>query len=441
MLAIELQGVGKRYRTYSSRREQLKDLLSFGKSGEDHDFWALQDVNLQIEAGATLGILGRNGAGKSTLLKTICGVVEPTTGTVELNGRLAAIFGLGAGFNPEFTGRDNVMLNGLLLGIERDEMLYRFDDIESFADIGQFMDQPVKTYSSGMRARLGFAVAVNVEPDILVVDETLSVGDAVFKQAGLQKMHDLRDRGTTILFVSHSMGMVKNFCDQALLLHKGQLITHGDIDGTLEQYQALLDRARANRKMPDAGEGMAHMIDNEEAEDVDSPSFKKDKGMRKGRARAMKSLSGEAKVRNIELLDADHRPTTTVDPDSATTVRVHAEYLQDVEESQVYIGLRTEAGLDLFATDTTREGTKLGERRSGERVILDFTLNLPLRPGGYDISVGISRSDEDYLDWIDAAKTFEIRAPGDAPIPDGLIYLPTTVEVHDSGSERSSRSA
>ncbi len=441
MLAIELQGVGKRYRTYSNRREQLKDLLRFGKSGEDHDFWALQDVNLQIEAGATLGILGRNGAGKSTLLKTICGVVEPTTGTVELNGRLAAIFGLGAGFNPEFTGRDNVMLNGLLLGIERDEMLYRFDDIESFADIGQFMDQPVKTYSSGMRARLGFAVAVNVEPDILVVDETLSVGDAVFKQAGLQRMHDLRDRGTTILFVSHSMGMVKNFCDQALLLHKGQLITHGDIDGTIEQYQALLNRARANRKMPDAGEGMAQMIDNEEAEDVDTPSFKKDKGVRKGRARAMKSLSGEAKVRSIELLDADHRPATTVDPESATTVRVHLEYLQDVEESQVSISLRTETGLDLFSTDTNREGTKLGERRSGERMILDFTLNLPLRPGGYDISVGISRSDEDHLDWIDAAKAFEIQAPRDAPVPDGLIYLPTTVEVRDSGSEGSSRSA
>nr|MDQ3302626.1 ATP-binding cassette domain-containing protein [Actinomycetota bacterium] len=175
MPVITLQGVGKKYRAYSSRREQLKDILSFGKSRRSHDFWALQDVSLQIEPGATLGILGRNGAGKSTLLKVISGVVTPTTGTVEMNGRLAALFGLGAGFNPEFTGRDNVMLNGLLLGIERDEMLERFDDIESFADIGPFMDQPVKTYSSGMRARLGFAVAVNVEPDVLVVDETLSV--------------------------------------------------------------------------------------------------------------------------------------------------------------------------------------------------------------------------------------------------------------------------
>lgn len=441
MPAIELRGIGKKYRTYSNRREQLKDLLRFGKSSEDHDFWALQDVDLQVEPGATVGILGRNGAGKSTLLKVICGVVEPTTGTLEINGRLAAIFGLGAGFNPEFTGRDNVMLNGLLLGIDRDEMLERFEDIENFADIGPFMDQPVKTYSSGMRARLGFAVAVNVEPDILVVDETLSVGDAVFKQAGLQRMHDLRDRGTTILFVSHSMGMVKNFCDQALLLHKGQLITHGDIDSTLEQYQALLNRARAKRRMPDAEASMAHMIEHEEAEDFESPSFKKDQGMRKGRARAMKQVSGGAKVRSVELLDADHRPTHAVDPEAATTVRVHVEYLQDVRESLVSVLFRTEAGLDVFATDTAREGAPLGERRTGERVILDFAVNLPLRPGHYDVSAGVSRLDEDHLDWIDAAKTFEIQESGEGPAAGGLVRLPTTVEVHDSGSERSNRSA
>ncbi len=443
MPAIELRGIGKKYRTYSNRREQLKDLLRFGKSTEDHDFWALQDVDLQVEPGATVGILGRNGAGKSTLLKVICGVVEPTTGTLEINGRLAAIFGLGAGFNPEFTGRDNVMLNGLLLGIDRDEMLERFEDIENFADIGPFMDQPVKTYSSGMRARLGFAVAVNVEPDILVVDETLSVGDAVFKQAGLQRMHNLRDRGTTILFVSHSMGMVKNFCDQALLLHKGQLITHGDIDGTLEQYQALLNRAKAKRNMSDADGKMAHMIEHEEDEDFDSPSFKKDATVKKGRARAMKRVSGGARVRNVELLDADRRPTRVVNPEDATTVRVHAEYLQDVRDSRVSILLRTEAGLDVFATDTSREGSPLGERRAGERVILDFTMNLPLRPGHYDVSASVSRPDDDHLDWIDAATTFEIRTPKEGLPIDGLVELPTTVEVHDSGRERErpSRSA
>ena len=190
--AISVKGVGKSYKAFSNRREQLKSMLGFGKKG-DHEFWALKDVDLEIEPGITLGIMGRNGAGKSTLLSIISGVSQPTTGSVEVNGRLAAIFGVGAGFNPEFTGRENVMLNGLILGIERQEILDRFPDIEAFADIGEFIDMPVRTYSSGMRSRLGFAVAVNVEPEILVIDEALSAGDQAFKKRG--DTEDVRPAG------------------------------------------------------------------------------------------------------------------------------------------------------------------------------------------------------------------------------------------------------
>src|SRR5215210_2274379 len=169
MLAVSLQGVSKKYRIFPNGRDRLKEALSFGRKEYGHDFWALRDVNLEVKSGTTLGILGRNGAGKSTLLNIVAGILQPTSGTVEVNGRVVVLSGLGAGFNPEFTGRENIMLNGLILGIERQELLERFDDIAAFADIGEFIDQPIKTYSSGMKSRLGFAVAVNVKPDVLIL--------------------------------------------------------------------------------------------------------------------------------------------------------------------------------------------------------------------------------------------------------------------------------
>jgi ABC-type polysaccharide/polyol phosphate transport system ATPase subunit len=238
--AISLKGIGKKYRIASSKSLRLREILSFGKKQHTQDFWALQDIDLEVEAGTTLGILGRNGAGKSTMLQIISGVLQPTTGTVTVNGRLTAIFGLGSGFNPEFTGRENAMMNGLILGMDRHEMLERFEEIEAFADIGDFMDHPVKTYSSGMKSRLGFAVAVNVDPDILVIDEALAAGDAAFKKRALQRMYDLRDSGTTVLFVSHSMGMVNRFCTDAVLLHRGQMISRGTPDEVVGQYRDIL---------------------------------------------------------------------------------------------------------------------------------------------------------------------------------------------------------
>ena len=271
MAAITLRGIGKKYRIFPSRQDHLKEILSLGRIKRSHDFWALEDINLDVEPGTTLGILGRNGAGKSTLLKIVSGVLQPTTGTVGVSGRLVPLLGVGAGFNPEFTGRDNVMLNGLLLGMDRKEVLERFDEVEAFADIGEFMDQPVKTYSSGMRSRLGFAVAVNVQPDILVVDETLSVGDAVFKQMGLQRMRELRDSGTTILFVSHSLGMVRSFCDEAILIHKGKMIASGDAGETLDRYEALVSRIRAqkNAKLQDLDRRLEYEIEHEDEESAD----------------------------------------------------------------------------------------------------------------------------------------------------------------------------
>ena len=245
--ALSIKGVSKSYRIYPSKRDRMKEVFSLGKSKCSYDFWALQNVSVDVEWGTTLGVLGRNGAGKSTLLQIASGILQPTRGAIEARGRLVALLQLGAGFNLEFSGRENVILNGLILGISRRDMMRKLDEIEAFADIGEFMDQPVKTYSSGMRARLGFAVAVSVDPDILVVDETLSVGDAIFKHMSLQKMRDLRDRGTTILFVSHSTSMVRDFCTEAILLHRGKLLAHGETQEAIDRYHSLLASIEAAR--------------------------------------------------------------------------------------------------------------------------------------------------------------------------------------------------
>ncbi|MBA3232304.1 MAG: ABC transporter ATP-binding protein [Acidobacteria bacterium] len=437
MPAISLKGVSKEYRIFARPQDRVKEALSFGRKRHGQEFWALKDVDLKVEPGVTLGILGRNGAGKSTLLKIISGVLKPSSGEVEVNGRLAALLQLGAGFNAEFTGRENVLMNGLILGIDRNEMLERFDEIAAFADLGEFMDRPVKTYSSGMRARLGFAVAVNVEPEILVVDETLSVGDAVFKQMGLQKMRDLRDSGTTILFVSHSMGMIKNFCTEAVLLHKGEVVVHGDTSGALDRYQALISGVEAQRKAGEQGSGQpgGYEIDLEEDAALEGPSFKENPEL-EGRRASLRHGTGEARVSNVEVLDERGQPVDAVEAYSPVTLRVHLQYLEEVRGSVLGVTVRNKAGLDLFSTSTNREKNPLRKREKGERVIVDFTFKVPLQPGPYSVAASVSHQKEKnlYLDWVDVAAVFKISRPEQGNIA-GLIDLPAEVEVRSPDRE------
>lgn len=434
MAVISLRGIGKRYRIFPSRRDHLKEILSFGRIKRSHDFWALEDVNLDVEPGTTLGILGRNGAGKSTLLKIISGVLQPTTGTVGVSGRLVPLLGVGAGFNPEFTGRDNVILNGLLLGMERKEVMERFDEIEAFADIGEFMDQPVKTYSSGMRSRLGFAVAVNVQPDILVVDETLSVGDAVFKQMGLQRMRELRDSGTTILFVSHSLGMVRNFCSEAILLHKGKMIASGEAGETLDRYEALVARIRAKKdaRPTDADRRLEYVIEHEDEESADG-SGTRAPGEHRALANRSSRAAGaeEARILEVELLDESGAPTEKVPLGSAVTVRVRVEYLEDADGGAVGITFRNDTGLEVFSTDTNLEGVEIGRRRKGEHIEARFSLDVPLQPGAYGITAAVAhpQNSKTHTDRVDAA-TFKVERSQGRGAVGGLVHIPTTVEIH-----------
>jgi lipopolysaccharide transport system ATP-binding protein len=234
--AIEVANLGKCYPIYEKPIDRLKQLIAPPNKKYYRDFWALQDINFSVKKGESLGIIGRNGSGKSTLLQILCQTLTPTKGTVKVQGKIAALLELGAGFNPLFTGRENVFLNGAILGYSRAEMQKRLPDILEFADIGSHIDQPVKTYSSGMFVRLAFAVQACVNPDILIVDEALSVGDVFFQQKCARRMQELRDQGTTLIFVSHDMAIVRDLCETAVYLHKGRMLYFGDSGEAIKKY-------------------------------------------------------------------------------------------------------------------------------------------------------------------------------------------------------------
>lgn len=426
MSVISLKGVSKCYHIFPRQRDRIKEVFSFGKLRRSHDFWALKAVDVEVEPGTTLGVLGRNGAGKSTLLKVISGVVQPTTGDVQVSGRLVALLELGAGFNPEFTGRENALMNGLILGIDRVTMKERFDEIEDFADIGEFIDQPVKFYSSGMKMRLAFSVAMNVDPDILVVDEALSVGDTAFQHICMQRMRQMQQAGTTVLFVSHSTSTIKNFCTDAMLLHEGKTIARGDTSSVVDQYHALLADAEAQRSVggvADLDAKLNYHIYNGKA------------GPRSLARRSLRHGTGEARVRDVELLNSRGEHVYAVDPQEAITVRVHLEYLESVTRSALSITLRNIEGLDIFQTGTDLGNAPLGSRSPGDRVVVDFTCKLPLTNGTYSVNTAISSPEATafFLDWVDVAAVFEVAPPSTGvPIP-GLVDLPTQIKVIDEG--------
>jgi ABC-type polysaccharide/polyol phosphate transport system ATPase subunit len=250
-LAISVHGVGKMHRIYDSPQDRLKQMLWRGRRSYGREFWALRDISFEVRRGEAVGIIGRNGSGKSTLLQIIAGTMAPTEGEVQVSGSVAALLELGSGFNPEFTGRENVYLNGAILGIERAEIERRFDDIAAFADIGQFIDQAVKTYSSGMVVRLAFAVAASIDPEILIVDEALSVGDVYFQHRCMRRIKQLVDAGTTLLFVSHATETVKRFCQRGVWLDSGVARYIGEAGVAVERYLAFM-RMREVQDRPDA---------------------------------------------------------------------------------------------------------------------------------------------------------------------------------------------
>jgi ABC-type polysaccharide/polyol phosphate transport system ATPase subunit len=418
MPAILASHLSKKYAIYSHPRDKLIELLHIG--GPRHrEFWALQDITFTVEKGQTLGIIGRNGSGKSTLLQILAGIMRQTRGDCHVAGKVAALLELGAGFNPEFTGRENVFMNGAILGIEKRRMQQRFDDIARFAEIGEFMEQPVKTYSSGMFMRLAFAVAVNVDPDILLVDEALAVGDLIFQHRCMHRMNRLRASGKTTVFVTHDLTAVTRFCDRALLLDDGRLLEDGPADQVVQKYRALVfDRERS----------YGHFASREgELAGADALQTA-------GEAPVARSIpnvdhrfgNGAARILGVELLDEHDVPIRDVLGGRTATFRISAEFLRDVARPILGFTLRDRLGVDISACNTNYAGNVLPAAARGQIYTSDFRIRLPrMAAGSYSFAPAVADGDldkHDMCDWIDNALVFTLQA-------DELVYGTLKMEV------------
>ena len=423
MNAVEFQGVSKSYAIYDAPGDRLRELVSLNRFKRHRDFWALHDVSFEVHRGETFCIVGENGSGKSTLLQMVAGILQPSSGTVAVNGRVSALLELGAGFNPEFTGRDNVYLNGSILGLTTRQIDERYKGIEAFAEIGEFINQPVKTYSSGMVVRLAFAVAINVDPEILLVDEALAVGDLYFRQRCMRKVHEMRTRGITILFVSHAVADVKAIGDRALWLEHGRVVEIGDPDRVVARYLAAMVEKDSTYLQIKAGTGAKRTS----AGPVRAPEVVEtipNVDHRYG--------DGRAEVLGIAVLDEQGRPLHMLDPSSNILVRISVRAKEEVPMPMVGFMLRNQLGMDFSGTNTAREGHELAPMQAGDIYTVDFYLELPeLYPASFSFSPAVA--DGTLLgyrmcDWIDNAVVLQMGR-SEAQIY-GYIHLPCRVEVN-----------
>ena len=418
--AVEFLNVSKSYPIYEAPGDRLKELATFHRRRYHHDYWALRDLSFDVRRGETFCIVGENGCGKSTLLQICAGILQPTSGTVAVDGRIAALLELGAGFNPEFTGRQNVYLNAAILGLSATEIGRKFAEIAEFAEIGEFIDQPVKTYSSGMTVRLAFAVAIHVDPEILLVDEALSVGDIYFRQRCLRKVHELRSQGVTILFVSHATAEVKSLGDRAIWLDHGRAMAIGNTDEVVSQYLAAMAAKDAHYFEQDVlhhppaatpspveiVEGIAH-IDR-------------------------RSGDGRAEVIGIAICDAAGRALHSISPDSTVVVRISVRAKARLEQPIIGVLFRNQLGVDFAGANTSSEGRPLPPLAAGETCTVDFYVDIPtLYSTSLSFCPAISDGTiENYAicDFIENAVVLEMS------LPEGPLYghfrFPCRVQVN-----------
>ena len=375
---ILVQNVSKLYRLYPRPGDRLREMLP-GAARRHSDFWALRDITFSVEKGETLGLVGPNGCGKSTLLQIVSGILQPTTGRVVTRGRIAALLELGAGFNPEFSGRENVYLNGEIMGLSRAAIEKAMPSIEAFAEIGEFMERPVKEYSSGMYVRLAFSTAIHVDPEILIVDEALAVGDAVFANRCVRKFQELRERKVTVLFVSHDLGLVKQLSDRAILLLGGRIAAEGAPRDVINRYVGVVLE-------------------------------KQDPGERKqDRIRAsFRHGDGASEILDVELLNSRGEPVLSVASGEPVTVRVRSRFHQARTDPMVGILIRTRIGMDVYGTNTRIEHAALGDFQAGDELEVDFAIECWLTPQSYTLTVATQNSDGSSHDWLDDAIAFDV---------------------------------
>ena len=400
---ISVQNVSKVYPLYSHPFDRL--LANFAISRKrTSEFWALRNVNLRVDPGEVFAILGPNGCGKSTLLQIITGILKPTNGRVVCAGRVAALLELGAGFNPEFSGRDNVLLNGEIMGLSRKELDQALPKIEAFAEIGRFIDRPVKEYSSGMYVRLAFSTAIHVDPEILIVDEALAVGDAIFASRCIQKFEELRQKKVTVLLVSHDLGLVKRLADRAAFMLEGKIVMQGTPKDAVNQYVGyVLDHERQSR-----------------AREEGSPTGLAEKS-------TFRHGDGASQIADVRLLNAEGHSCHTFRPGEAMRIRIQAIFHQTVPDPVVGILIRNRIGMDVFGTNTRLERVDLGRVDAGETLEIEFELDCLLSRQEYTLTVATQYRSGLSQDWLDDVVDFQVVDTKDVA---GVLNLNTRVRHH-----------
>lgn len=424
-IAIKVENLSKCYHIYDRPQERLKQYIVprlhrlVGRQPKNYsrEFWALKDVSFEVKKGETVGIIGRNGSGKSTLLQIICGTLTPTGGSVETRGRVAALLELGSGFNPDFTGRENVYMNGAVLGLSKEEIDIRFDNIVTFADIGQFIDQPVKTYSSGMYVRLAFAVAVYVEPQVMIIDEALSVGDIRFQNKCLRRMNEFKESGCSILFVSHSPAMIEAFCDRVVWLDQGVLREMGQPKEVVRRYVDYMTHG-----VTDRGNHLA--VSTCLATDESSDEWK---WVDIHVGHNVRSLDGYA-FRCVRVKVGDRLNASEL-PGDPTLIEVEAEFLsaKRIDLPLCAFGLFNELNEPVVHCNSYNSGTQITPIPAGRVVTLRFKVTIPgLRPGKYLLAIGVDdglHGSHQLLCHVYDAWEFQVLLPRSGRSQGGYIQL------------------
>lgn len=373
-IAISVEHLSKVYKLYDRNRDRLKEALHLGKNINSHEHYALNDVSLNVYKGETVGIIGTNGSGKSTILKIITGVLNPTSGNLAINGRISALLELGAGFNMEYTGIENIYLNGTMIGFSEAEIDAKLQDILEFADIGDFVNQKVKTYSSGMFVRLAFAVAINIDPEILIVDEALSVGDIFFQNKCYKKFEEFKKQGKTILFVSHDLGSISKYCDRVILLEKGKKIGEGEPKEIIDMYKKVL-----------VGQ-LGSIADTKKSLEMSKGEHWKD--LMQLNPNFDEYGSGLAEFEDYCAIDNTGTITNTIIKGEEFTVRVKVRFFESVQEPIFALSFKNMQGTEITGTNTMFEKISTGTPQPGETYTITFTQNMSLQGGEYLISLG-----------------------------------------------------
>jgi len=399
-VAISVQNVSKKYRLFNSPKERLWETLHPFNKKYHREFWALKEIDFQIPKGATVGIIGQNGSGKSTLLKIICSVLKPTTGSIQVNGEIASLLSLGAGLNPKFTGRDNVFFKGSLMGITPVEIKERVPDIEAFADIGEFFDQPLKIYSSGMMLRLAFAIAINIDPEILVIDEVIAVGDAKFKQKCFQTFREYQESGKTILITTHDTNTIIRHCDHALLINKGSLIKAGKPNDVITHYLNILEEKGPTKSR----KATANVSSNEDTTSVTSLEGDQAALHRflhhtppQDNCPSRKSYNKNEKRQRFngaEIVDYLIAYNNTFDPVNIYSgdridIYIKAKFHEPAEFPLMGVAIKTIDGILIYGFNSFYTKIEIPAAQKGNIVIGKFSLEMRLRHGDYFVDLGV----------------------------------------------------